>query len=92
MVIVGSCVPEGIEVGEWVIAHATGITAFYDIDTPVTLAKLRQGNADYISAALIPRYQLYVSFTGGPILAELETEWGTPAARPLYCAVDQAAY
>ena len=42
-VIVGSYVPEGIEVGEWVIAHAGGVTAFYDIDTPVTLAKLARG-------------------------------------------------
>ena len=91
-VIVGSYVPDGIEVGEWVIANACGVTAFYDIDTPVTLAKLRQGNAGYLSAALIPRYQLYLSFTGGPTLAHLEKEWGAPAARPLYCAVDQAAY
>ncbi len=91
-VIVGSYVPDGIEVGEWVIEHARGVTAFYDIDTPVTLAKLRQGNAGYLSAELVPRYQLYLSFTGGPTLAHLEKEWGSPAARPLYCSVDPAAY
>jgi spore maturation protein CgeB len=91
-VIVGSYVPDGIEVGEWVIANAGGVTAFYDIDTPVTLAKVRQGNAGYLSAALIPRYQLYLSFTGGPTLAHLEKEWGAQMARPLYCAVDQWAY
>ncbi|MDF3056859.1 MAG: hypothetical protein K0R17_1074 [Rariglobus sp.] len=91
-VIVGSYVPDGIDVGEWVVEKATGVTAFYDIDTPVTLAKLRNGNAGYISAALIPRYQLYLSFTGGPMLAQLEKEWGSPAARPLYCSVDPAAY
>lgn len=91
-VIVGSYVPDGIEVGEWVMEKAGGVTAFYDIDTPVTLAKLRQGNAGYLSAALIPRYQLYLSFTGGPILACLEKDWGSPAARPLYCSVDPAEY
>lgn len=91
-VIVGSYVPDGIDVGEWVIANAGGVAAFYDIDTPVTLAKLREGNAGYISAALIPRYQLYLSFTGGPTLAHLEKQWGAVSARPLYCAVDQAAY
>lgn len=91
-VIVGSYVPDGIVVGEWVIETATGVTAFYDIDTPVTLAKLRQGDAAYLSASLIPRYQLYLSFTGGPTLAHLEQEWGSPAARALYCAVDPAAY
>ena len=43
MVIVGSYVSDGIAVGEWVVETATGGTAFYDIDTPVTLAKLRRG-------------------------------------------------
>src|SRR5688572_16277140 len=40
LVIVGSYVPEGVEVGKFVNETAEGITAFYDIDTPVTLAKL----------------------------------------------------
>src|SRR4051812_20713632 len=39
MVIVGSYVPEGVDVGEWVCDTARGVTAFYDIDTPVTLSK-----------------------------------------------------
>ena len=38
LVIVGSYVPDGIAVARWVRAVATGIVAFYDIDTPVTLA------------------------------------------------------
>ena len=41
--MVGSYVPDGVAVGEWVTATAGGITAFYDIDTPVTLAKLERG-------------------------------------------------
>src|SRR3954462_8727663 len=40
VVIVGSYVPQGVEVGEWVPRAARGVPAFYDIDTPVTLAKL----------------------------------------------------
>src|SRR4051812_2476816 len=35
VVIVGSYVPDGIAVGEWVTSTAEGVTAFYDIDTPV---------------------------------------------------------
>src|SRR4051812_29186701 len=31
-VIVGSYVPEGVRVGEWVIEATSGIPAFYDID------------------------------------------------------------
>lgn len=91
-VIVGSYVPEGIEVGEWVTRIAEGATAFYDIDTPVTMARLIKGGVDYISAALIPRYQLYLSFTGGPLLNYIEEHYGSPMARPLYCSVDETIY
>jgi spore maturation protein CgeB len=92
LVIVGSYVPEGARVGEWVTRTAQGVTAFYDIDTPVTLARLARGEADYITAALIPRYHLYLSFTGGPTLERLEREYGAQAARALYCSVDPAIY
>lgn len=92
LVIVGSYVPEGIEVGEWVTDVARGVTAFYDIDTPVTLAKLSNGGADYLSKALIPRYDLYLSFTGGPTLERLEREFGANMARALYCSVDPEHY
>lgn len=91
-VIVGSYVPEGARIGEWVLATAEGVTAFYDIDTPVTLAKLRSGGLDYLTAELVPRYDLYLSFTGGPTLRRIEEEFGSPRARPLYCAVDPDAY
>lgn len=92
VVIVGSYVPEGVAVGEWVTREARGITAFYDIDTPVTLAKLARGDEEYLSPGLIPRYRLYLSFTGGPTLERLEREFGSPCARPLYCSVDPALY
>jgi spore maturation protein CgeB len=92
LVIVGSYVPEGVEVGEWVTRIARGVTAFYDIDTPVTLAKLERGEADYLSKQLIPRYQMYLSFTGGPTLERLERDYGSPMARPLYCSVDPELY
>lgn len=91
-VIVGSYVPEGIEIGEWVTRIAEGATAFYDIDTPVTMSRLIKGGVDYISAALIPRYQMYLSFTGGPLLDYIEEHYGSPMARPLYCSVDATLY
>jgi spore maturation protein CgeB len=91
-VIVGSYVPQGVTVGSWVVDIAGGVTAFYDIDTPVTLAKLACGDFEYLSPELIPRYDLYLSFTGGPTLRRLEREFGSPAARALYCSVDPALY
>lgn len=90
--MVGSYVPEGVEVGRWVQRHALGVTCFYDIDTPVTLAKLARDDFEYLSPALIPGYDIYFSFTGGPTLDRLEQEFGSPAARALYCSVDPDRY
>jgi spore maturation protein CgeB len=92
LVIVGSYVPDGTEVGRWVIETARGATAFYDIDTPVTLARLAAGNCEYLAPDLVPRYGMYLSFTGGPILARIERELGAARALPLYCSVDPALY
>ena len=92
LVIVGSYVPDGVEVGRWAIATAQGVTAFYDIDTPVTLAKLERGDTEYLSPDLIPRYCMYLSFTGGPTLQRLERQYGSPMARALYCSVDPERY
>jgi spore maturation protein CgeB len=92
VVIVGSYVPEGARVGTWVTSVARGKTAFYDIDTPVTMRDVRRGVCEYLSADLIPRFDLYLSFTGGPILKELETRYGAIRARPLYCGVDPEQY
>jgi len=92
VVIVGSYVPEGVAMGEWVTQTAQGVKAFYDIDTPVTLAKLARQDFEYLHPRLIPRYDLYLSFTGGPTLARLEKEYGSPMARALYCSFDPALY
>ena len=92
LVIVGSYVPQGIEVGEWVQRTARGVVAFYDIDTPVTLATLAQGRCDYLRPDLIPRYDLYLSFTGGPLLHTLQQRYGAPLAVPLYCSADPERY
>ena len=91
-VIVGSYVPQGVEVGEWAIRTASGPVCFYDIDTPVTLAKLRRGDYEYLSPGLVPKYAAYLSFTGGPTLEVLESEFGSPRAMPLYCSVDSELY
>ena len=92
VVIVGSYVPQGVAVGQWVQQIARGVTAFYDIDTPVTLSRLANGDCDYLAPPLIAGYDLYLSFTGGPCLDRIKTVYGAPAARALYCSVDTDAY
>ena len=90
-VIVGSFAPDGVEVGRWVKAAAKGIVGFYDIDTPVTLARLGEPDA-YLTAGQIADYDVYFSFTGGPTLRKLEQRYHSPMARALYCSADPAAY
>jgi spore maturation protein CgeB len=92
LVVLGSYVPEGVAVGEWMLATAGSATAFYDIDTPVTLAKLEAGDREYLAPELIPRFDLYLSFTGGPMLERLREELGARRPRAFYCLVDEQAY
>ena len=91
-VVVGSFVPDGIEVARCVLRHARGPVAFYDIDTPVTLSKMDRGDFEYIHPELLSSFDLYLSFTGGSTLRRLEDEFGVPLARPLYCSVDPGEY
>ena len=91
-VVVGSYVPDGIEVGQWVQRTARGLRTFYDIDTPVTLAAMGRGACPYLMPPLIPQYDLYLSFAGGPTLTRLEHQYHSPCARPLYCSVDPDLY
>ena len=91
-VIVGSYVPEGKAVAAYVQAQARGIKAFYDIDTPITVAALDRDDCEYLSRALVPGFDLYLSFTGGPILDRLAGEFGSSRPRALYCCVDPVHY
>jgi spore maturation protein CgeB len=91
-VIVGSYVLDGIAVLDLVLERATGLKAFYDIDTPITLAALDKGAEDYIAIRQIPGLDLYFSFTGGPTLDRLAQDFGARRPRALYCAVDETQW
>jgi spore maturation protein CgeB len=66
---------------------------FYDIDTPVTVAALRNGGVEYLRRDQVPLFTRYLSFTGGPFLREVvEGELGAREAVPLYCSVDGERY
>lgn len=91
-VMVGSFVPEGARAGDWVLSISRGTTAYYDIDTPVTIENLAAGSREYLTPEQVSRYRLYLSFTGGPVLRFIESRYGSPMARPLYCSVDPDLY
>jgi spore maturation protein CgeB len=91
LVIVGSYVPDGKEVADLVLREARGVRAFYDIDTPITMAALEAGDAEYLRRDQLPRFDIYFSFSGGPVLERLEREFGAARARPLYCSIEPDA-
>ncbi len=91
-VLVGSYVPDGIAVLDLVLSEAAGVRAFYDIDTPVTLAALARGDCSYLAAEQIARLDLSLSFTGGPTLRHLAERYGARNPHAFYCAVDETRY
>lgn len=92
LVVLGSHVPDGVAVAEYVLETAAGHTAFLDTDTPVTLSKLERGSHEYLTPALIPRFDLYLSSSGGPVLGRLENEYRARRAIPFHCMVDPRGY
>jgi spore maturation protein CgeB len=90
--MVGSYFPDGVAAIAEVFDSAAPVKTFYDIDTPITVAKLRTGDAEYLRRTEIPGFDVYFSFTGGPMLRELETDFGAKKAVPLYCSFDPEKY
>ena len=92
-VILGSYFPDAIAATSALLDAGVGPLIFYDIDTPITMSGLRaRGKTEYLEAAMIPHYDAYLSFTGGPLLKELEDYFGAKVAVPFYCSVDPEIY
>lgn len=92
-IIVGSYFPDAIIATQALLHAGCGPLLFYDIDTPITMKWLRlQGGCHYLDGSAIPHYAAYLSFTGGPVLKELESTFGSPCAMPFYCSVDPDLY
>jgi spore maturation protein CgeB len=71
------------------VLNSQATKTFYDIDTPITVSRLRdQGSAGYLRREDIPGFDIYFSFTGGPMLCELRDRWGAQRVATLFCSVD----
>lgn len=92
LVMIGSFVPEGVALAEWVLPRTDAVVAFYDIDTPVTLAALERAESEYLTPALIPEFDLYLSFAGGNVLDVLRNRYGARRAHAFFCSVDPKEY
>ena len=91
--MVGSYFPHGVAAVDLMLESPAVVKTFYDIDTPITIGQLRErGTADYLRASQIAGLDVYFSFTGGPLLREIETRFGARRATPLYCSFDPEQY
>jgi spore maturation protein CgeB len=87
--IVTSYCPDSVAVGRLLVSQRRALRVFYDLDTPVTLARLAAGeDVPYIDLAVFPEFDLVLSFTGGRALDEFRNRLGAANVAPLYGHVD----
>jgi len=90
--MVGSYFPDSSDAIATVLGSNAAVKVFYDIDTPITVSKLRAGEAEYLTREQLKGFDIYFSFTGGPMLRELAEKFGARRAMPLYCSFDPDRY
>jgi spore maturation protein CgeB len=85
--IVTSYCPDALTAMELMGGRA--LSVFYDLDTPMTLARLSGGDSvPYLGSRGLRDFDLVLSYTGGTALTELTSRLGAPVAAPLYGHVD----
>jgi spore maturation protein CgeB len=91
--MVTSYCPDAPRATALVLDSSRPLRCFYDLDTPVTLSNLDQGKpVPYVGPDGFRGFDLVLSYTGGPALAELRTRLHAARVAPLYGWVDPALY
>jgi spore maturation protein CgeB len=87
--MVTSYCPDGIAASELVLSSRAQVKSFYDLDTPVTLERLRAGEQlSYVGSRGFRDFDIVLSYTGGASLDALQAELGATHAVPIYGSVD----
>jgi spore maturation protein CgeB len=87
--IITSYCPDGPEASALVLASPARVKCFYDLDTPITLQRVKQGEtASYLPPGGLAGFDVVLSFTGGTALTELRTLLGARHVAALYGSVD----
>jgi spore maturation protein CgeB len=87
--MVTSYCPDGIVASELVLESPAPLRVFYDLDTPVTLSRLRAGESlSYIGPRGLADFDLVLSYTGGRALQSLQADLGARRVATLYGSVD----
>jgi len=87
--MITSYCPDGIAASQIVLASNVGFRIFYDLDTPVTLESLDNGESvSYIGKEGLADFDLVLSYTGGSALLKLQQRLAAKRVLPLYGSVD----
>lgn len=87
--IITSYCPDGIAATDLLLTSHCRLHVFYDLDTPVTLARLCAGEeVSYLGPAGMSGFDLVLSYTGGRVLDEVREVLGAREVAPLYGSVD----
>jgi spore maturation protein CgeB len=88
-VMVTSYCPDGIDATALALDAPRATRVFYDLDTPITLSRLRSNESiGYIGPRGLEDFDLVLSYTGGAALDRLSAELGARRVKPLYGHVD----
>ena len=91
--MVTSYCPDGQNATRLVLDSNAARKTFYDLDTPVTLARLYAGEeVPYLLPEGLAGFDLVLSYTGGEALDLLQLRLGARHVAPLYGSVDPAAH
>lgn len=87
--VVTSYCPDGIDATDLVVSANVDLRVFYDLDTPVTLEAVQQGEQlTYIGSRKLIDFDLVLSYTGGAALTALKDQLGARRVVPLFGSVD----
>lgn len=90
--IVTSYCPDALVASDLVL-DSRALRVFYDLDSPVTLARLGMGEpVAYLGPDGLAGFDLVFSYAGGAVLRALSERLGAPRVAPLYGCVDPDHY
>jgi spore maturation protein CgeB len=87
--LVTSYCPDGVDAAREATDSPVALRVFYDLDTPVTLERIRAGGTvPWLGPAGLADFDLVLSYTGGEALRYLQELLGARQVAPLYGSVD----
>ena len=86
--MVTSYCPDGVDATDAVLESEAAVRTFYDLDAPVTLARMQAGEpVEYIGPRGLSEFDLVLSYTGGRALTELQVRLGARRSRRFMAAL-----